>query len=70
MEKIEFPKWKYHAEKEARIVGSKEAEAALGDGWVDSPADIVASGSDDSELVEKIEEILSQPKKQSRKAKE
>lgn len=42
-EKIEFPKWKYHASEEARIVKSAEAEAALGAGWVDSPAEVEAS---------------------------
>lgn len=34
---IEFPKWKYHAEKPAMIVASKEAEHGLGEGWLDLP---------------------------------
>lgn len=38
--KQEFPKWKYHHEKPALIVPSKEAEDALGEHWVDSPADV------------------------------
>lgn len=33
-----YPKWKYHPEKEARIVPHAEAEKALGEGWFDSPA--------------------------------
>lgn len=33
-----YPKWKYHATKEAVIVGSEDAEASLGAGWFDTPA--------------------------------
>lgn len=36
-----YPRWKYHAEKEAVIVADETAEAALGKGWFDSPADVV-----------------------------
>lgn len=34
-----YPKWKYHPDKEARIVHTPEAEAALGPDWYESPAD-------------------------------
>jgi hypothetical protein len=34
---IEFPKWKYHAELDAQVVHSKEAEHGLGEGWLDLP---------------------------------
>jgi hypothetical protein len=36
-----YPKWKYHAEKEARIVASAKEESDLGPGWADRP-DLVA----------------------------
>lgn len=39
MEKVEYPKWKYHPNKEAIIVHSKQEERKLGSAWVDSPAD-------------------------------
>jgi hypothetical protein len=32
-----YPKWKYHATQEARIVDDKEAELELGDWWFDRP---------------------------------
>jgi hypothetical protein len=38
----EFPKWKYNATEEARIVTSRSEELALGPGWVDRP-DLVHS---------------------------
>lgn len=64
----EFPKWKYHAVKDAVIVESKEAEAALGDEWANSPAP-AALDTKSSDVVAKIEEILEMPKKGTRKAK-
>ena len=42
MEKVEYPKWKYHFVKEATIVDGPDAEASLGADWVDSPADAKA----------------------------
>lgn len=33
----EFPKWKYGENGESLIVEDAEAEAALGDGWHDTP---------------------------------
>jgi hypothetical protein len=33
-----YPKWKYHATKEAVVVDSEEEEKALGKGWKDTPA--------------------------------
>lgn len=35
----EFPKWRYHATKQALIVDDREAEEALGFGWFDTPAE-------------------------------
>jgi hypothetical protein len=34
----EYPKWKYHRTLPARTVNDPEQEAALGDGWADTPA--------------------------------
>ena len=34
----EYPKWKYHWNREATVVKSLEEEKALGVGWADSPA--------------------------------
>lgn len=33
----EFPKWKYHENRESKIVNDAEAEAALGAKWFDTP---------------------------------
>lgn len=33
----EFPKWKYHPDKEPLIVADYEAEKALGQDWYDTP---------------------------------
>lgn len=38
MEFAEYPKWKYHAKKDAVVVSDAKEEAALGKGWADSPA--------------------------------
>ena len=35
---MSYPKWLYHAEKEARIVQDEAAHKALGAEWVESPA--------------------------------
>lgn len=40
-----FPKWKYHKDKAPVLVQSDQDEAALGAGWVNSPADVVAQGA-------------------------
>lgn len=37
---MDYPKWKYHAEHGARLVQNATEEAALGQGWWDSPADV------------------------------
>lgn len=56
----EFPKWKYHAEKGARLVEHKEAERSLGHGWGDSPDTSApkaqAPAADDSEGAEPVEQ--------------
>ena len=33
----EYPKWKYNPTQEPVIVQDADSEAALGDGWADSP---------------------------------
>jgi hypothetical protein len=38
---MSYPKWKYHAVKEALIVGSEAEERALGEGWAESPAEFI-----------------------------
>lgn len=40
MEKIEYPKWLYHAEKAPQIVKSEADAKALGSDWVETPADV------------------------------
>lgn len=35
----QYPKWKYHATKDAVIVKDEAEEKALGKGWKDSPAE-------------------------------
>jgi hypothetical protein len=37
-----YPKFKFHATDEPRIVNTPEQEAALGEGWFNSPADVFA----------------------------
>jgi len=66
MEKVEFPKWKYHATKESVVVRSKEEEESLGMEWADNPAH-VKEKSDPAEPEEISEE--SAPKKSPKKAK-
>jgi hypothetical protein len=39
---IEYPKVKYHADQPPVTVANADAEAALGPGWYDSPALVVA----------------------------
>jgi hypothetical protein len=34
-----YPKWKYHAENSAVVIGSPDEEASLGAEWKDSPAE-------------------------------
>lgn len=35
---IEYPKWLYHADGRSVVVNDREEEAALGEGWADTPA--------------------------------
>jgi hypothetical protein len=35
----EYPKWKYHPDKEPLIVPDADSENALGSDWYDSPAE-------------------------------
>ena len=37
-----YPKFKFHATDEPRVVHTPEQEAALGEGWFNSPADVFA----------------------------
>lgn len=36
----EYPRWKYHPTEPARIVQDADEESGLGEGWVNSPADV------------------------------
>lgn len=36
----QYPKFKFHATEEPRIVHTPEQEAALGEGWFNSPAGV------------------------------
>lgn len=38
MENINYPKWKYHATKQAVVVHDAKEEKALGKDWEDTPA--------------------------------
>ena len=38
-EPVAYPKWLYHPEQPAQVVQSEQGEKALGEGWVESPAD-------------------------------
>lgn len=49
-----YPKWKYHAEKEAVIVAHELAEAALGKDWFDSPADVVIKREEPKKVSKKV----------------
>lgn len=35
-----YPSWRYHKSLEAKIVRSAAEDVSLGDGWVESPADV------------------------------
>lgn len=48
MEKVQYPKWKYHPKKEALIVQSHAEEKALGSGWFESPADFSIESESDT----------------------
>ena len=39
MEFVQYPKWKYHLSLTAVIIQNAEEEQALGEEWLDSPAD-------------------------------
>lgn len=36
-----YPAWRFHPEHDARIVDDAKADAALGPGWVDTPAKLL-----------------------------
>jgi hypothetical protein len=62
---MSYPKWKYHPEKEACIVDNEAAEASLGAGWFESPADFPVK-----EVSEEAQpESAPEQKKKARKAK-
>jgi hypothetical protein len=50
-EKLEFPKWKYHAKLDAVVVNDPAEEMALGDGWEDSPAAFLGNDPGSPELL-------------------
>ena len=34
-----YPKWKYHASEEPRVVNTEDEEKSLGEGWFNHPND-------------------------------
>lgn len=52
MEKVEYPKWKYHKTKEAELVFDEKQEKALGKGWAESPAEF-----EENKKEEKVKEL-------------
>ena len=52
---MNFPKWKYHADKAAVVVDDERAEQDLGFGWFDTPAEALASVVDDDDAAEQAE---------------
>ena len=49
MEHKAYPKWKYKHAEAPKMVDSAEAEAALGEGWHDSPAHVKAPDAEPPE---------------------
>lgn len=45
MEKIEYPKWLYHATQAAVIVNDPAEQEALGEGWQESPVEAPAQAA-------------------------
>lgn len=39
----EFPKWKFHPDKDPKVVDDFEAEKALGNDWYDTPQEAQAA---------------------------
>ena len=56
-----YPGWRYHATKPALIVHDPVQEEALGEGWAESPADVIAVDPDELKLEPE------EPKKRPRK---
>lgn len=65
---VEFPKWKYHFSKPACMVNDPHEEAALGEGWVDSPAYVKAPEPPAAEPEPVVFEAPATPKKKSKRS--
>lgn len=61
-----YPKWLYHAEKEAVLVVDHAAHRALGAGWYESPAEIPASAAEKPAAAKRAEAPKSSKKAYSR----
>lgn len=61
----QYPKYKYHAELEPEIVHDEAAEAALGAGWEDSPADhgVITNPSKEQALQMRQEALVKEQKR-------
>lgn len=53
-----FPAWKYHRQREARIVHSAEELASLGEGWADSPGELGIITAPSREQAEMLDEPM------------
>lgn len=57
-----YPKWLYHRSEPARIVEDQVEHLALGDGWVESPADVDASALEQDEAPKSTGKPKGKPK--------
>jgi hypothetical protein len=58
-----YPKWKYHRELAAVIVQNENEEAALGEGWEDTPAAFAEAALQTSALSEPAAPVPEKPKR-------
>lgn len=50
--KVEYPKWLYHPTEAPRLVHDPDEQAALGELWVESPADVKAAVSSEDAVAQ------------------
>ena len=53
----EYPKYKYHPDREPVIVADAAAEAALGDGWFNLPGDAKSAKEKMVAQLKKLEQL-------------
>jgi hypothetical protein len=58
---MSYPKWLYHADCEPLLVQSHEQHVALGNGWCESPAEIVKDESEPEPEPIKVEIVKRSP---------